>query len=556
MVSMMNTKPFNEKKTVAADKTGISEIVQFVRDKITGCGIRDTETDRACLVAEEAATMIINHAGSDHVEVYVRKLGGSVTIDIYSKGERFDPVEKAGADLLSDTDSSGATQSMISSILLRSMSEHFKYRYILGTNLIRIKVVRSKRAFLYRTLGAMALAIVAGFILSQIAPASFNDLLDTYILTPVKTMYLNGLKMVVAPVVFFSIVSCIVRFTDISELGRLGGRVMALYLVTTVIAVFVGIGAFYLFRPGGQIPADMAKGAADSITSQTMNVSIKDMIVNIVPSDFVEPFVESNMLQLIFLAIICGIAAGAIGQYSQMVKSFVEALNDLFLKMTTIIISFMPVAVFCSICSMMLKMGIRTIASVFGIFATFLFGLLCQMAVYCIMMVGISGMNPLPFLKKYPQTMMQVFSMASSNASIPLNLEACENMGVAKKLYSLSIPLGATVNMDGGCIYMAVFALSLAKIYGVQVSGAALTAMIISIVVLSIGAPGIPGSGLICLSVLLTQIGVPTEAIGLIMGIDSLVGMFRCMSNCTGDVAVSIAVAKRENLLDTDRYMS
>ena len=211
---MMNTKPFNEKKTVPTDKTGISEIVQFVRDKITGCGIRDTETDRACLVAEEAATMIINHAGSDHAEVYVRKLGGSVTIDIYSKGERFDPVEKAGADLLSDTDSSGAIQSMISSILLRSMSEHFKYRYILGTNLIRIKVVRSKRAFLYRTLGAMALAIVAGFILSQIAPASFNDLLDTYILTPVKTMYLNGLKMVVAPVVFFSIVSCIVRFID------------------------------------------------------------------------------------------------------------------------------------------------------------------------------------------------------------------------------------------------------------------------------------------------------------------------------------------------------
>ncbi|MBQ6575938.1 MAG: dicarboxylate/amino acid:cation symporter, partial [Lachnospiraceae bacterium] len=116
----------------------------------------------------------------------------------------------------------------------------------------------------------MALAIIAGLILSQFVPASFNDLLDTYILTPVKTMYLNGLKMVVAPVVFFSIVSCIVRFTDISELGRLGGRIMSLYLITTIIAVFVGIGVFYLFSPGGQIPADMAADAAESITSQTM----------------------------------------------------------------------------------------------------------------------------------------------------------------------------------------------------------------------------------------------------------------------------------------------
>ena len=552
----MSRQILSEKKTVSSDKTGISDIVRFVREKITECAVRGKETERACLAAEEAATMIIDHAVSDHTEVHISKLFGSVSIDIYSKGERFDPGENVGKDLLSDTESSATAQSMISSILLRLMSEHFRYRYILGTNLIRVNIVRSKRAFLFRTLGAMALAIIAGLILSRFVPASFNDLLDTYILTPVKTMYLNGLKMVVAPVVFFSIVSCIVRFTDISELGRLGGRIMSLYLITTIIAVFVGIGAFWLFRPGGQISADMANDAAKSITSQTMNVSIKDMIVDIVPSDFVEPFVESNMLQLIFLAVLCGIAAGAIGRYSQMVKSFFEALNDLFLKMTTIIISFMPIAVFCSICSMMLKMGIGTIASVFGIFATFLFGLVCQMAVYCIMMTALSGMSPLPFLKKYPQTMMQVFSMASSNASIPLNLEACENMGIAKKLYSLSIPLGATVNMDGGCIYMAVFALALAKIYGVQVSGASLTAMIISIVVLSIGAPGIPGSGLICLSVLLTQLGVPTEAIGLIMGIDSLVGMFRCMSNCTGDVAVSLAVAKRENLLDTDRYMS
>ncbi|MCR5687430.1 MAG: dicarboxylate/amino acid:cation symporter [Lachnospiraceae bacterium] len=552
----MSTGLFNEKKTVSADEGGISEIVQFVRDRLSVCGINAKDISRAALAAEEAAGMIISHSAADHADVHIRKLGGMVYVDVYSKGDRFDPAEKAGGDLLSDSDNSAAAQSMISSILLRSMSERFVYRNILGTNLIRIKITRSKRAFLYQTLGSMAVAIIAGLLLSQAAPASFNDLLDTYILTPVKTMYLNGLKMVVAPVVFFSIVSCIVRFTDISELGHLGGRIMSLYLITTVIAVFIGIGAFYLFRPGGQIPADVAGDAVKSITSQTMNVSIKDTIVGIVPSDFVEPFVESNMLQLIFLAIICGISAGAIGQYSQIVKSFFEALNDLFLKMTTIIIRFMPAAVFCSICSMMLKMGIRTIASVFGIFGTFLFGLACQMAVYCIIMTVYSRMNPMPFLKKYPQTMIQVFSMASSNASIPLNLEACRSLGVAKKLYSLSIPLGATVNMDGGCIYMAVFALALAKIYGVQVSGASITAMVISIVVLSIGAPGIPGSGLICLSVLLTQIGVPTEAIGLVMGIDSLVGMFRCMSNCTGDVAVSIAVAKREKLLDADRYMS
>ena len=144
--------------------------------------------------------------------------------------------------------------------------------------------------------------------------------------------------------------------------------------------------------------------------------------------------------------------------------------------------------------------------------------------------------------------------MASSNASIPINMEACKNLGIDKKIYSLTIPLGATLNMDGTCVHLAVFALALANSYDVPVSGAALAAMIVSIIVLSMGAPGIPGSGLICLSVLLAQMNVPVEAIGLVMGIDALVGMFRTVGNCLGDVAVSVLVAKSEHVLDMNTY--
>ena len=549
-------KRMNEKRSFKAENNSVEGITGFVKEKLEECGIKSKDVQRACLAAEEVSTGIICHSSEDTINVRIRKLFGRVHVEISSKGERFNPAEAVGTQQLMDEESSVIAQNIISSILLKSVAERLKYRHVRGINMITFAVSKSKHSFLVRTLGAMFIAIVVGYILSKTCPASFNGNLVDYLLEPVKTMYMNGLKMVVAPVVFFSIVSCIVRFTDIRELGHMGGRVLGLYLLTTVIATFIGIGVFNIFDPGGAIPADIAEDAVKSITSQNMNVSIKDMIVNIVPSDFVAPFVESNMLQLIFLAVICGIAAGAIGRYSEMVKSFFEAINDLFLKITGIIIRFLPVAIFCSICSMMLKMGISTIESVFGIFTTFVAGLICQMIVYCIIMITVARISPIPFLKKYPSTMLQVFSMASSNASIPLNMDACKNLGIAQKLYSLSIPLGATVNMDGGCIYMAVFALSLAKIYGVQVTGASLTAMVFSIIIMSIGAPGIPGSGLICLSVLLTQMGVPTEAIGLIMGIDSLVGMFRCMSNCTGDVAVSLAVAKSENMLDMDVYRS
>ena len=185
-----------------------------------------------------------------------------------------------------------------------------------------------------------------------------------------------------------------------------------------------------------------------------------------------------------------------------------------------------------------------------------MFGLVAMTVVYCLMLLLIGGTNPGQFLKKYAPTMLQVFSMASSNASIPINMEACGKLGVDRKIHSLAIPLGATLNMDGTCIHLAVFALALAKTYDVPVSGAALAGMIVSIIVLSMGAPGIPGSGLICLSVLLAQMNVPVEAIGLVMGIDALVGMFRTVGNCLSDVVVSVIVARKEQALDMKTYNS
>ncbi|MBR4656245.1 MAG: dicarboxylate/amino acid:cation symporter [Oscillospiraceae bacterium] len=529
--------------------------MEFVKGFLTDCRIKKKARINALLVVEEVLGSLIEHRKGDEVHVKARALLGTVTIELSNKGEEFSLTENMkSAELPKDGGMDDGTQDVIRNILLRSMTDDLQYRHKDGVNFVRVTLVRSKHAFLFETLGAMLAAIVVGLILSWIAPESFNSALSANLLTPIKTMYLNALKIVVAPVVFFSIISCIVQFSDLSDLGRIGGKTLGLYICTTLIAVGVGVGAYYLFKPGS---ANMAGLAADasSITSKTMNVSIKDMIVGIVPSNFLSPFLESNMLQLIFLAVICGIAAGLIGKYSSMLKDLFQACNDLFLKITTLIIRVMPIAVFCSISSMILTMGSSTLLTILGIFGTFLFGLVCMMAVYCLMMPALARLDPLPFLRKYAPVMLQVFSMASSNASIPVNMEACEKkLGISRRVFSLSIPLGATLNMDGTCIHLAVFALALAKVYGVPIGGGMLTSMIVSIIVLSMGAPGIPGSGLICLSVLLTQMNVPVEAIGLVMGIDALIGMFRCMSNCLGDVAVTAIVAKSEGRMDMEIY--
>ena len=543
------------RETVKADNEGIARISSLVREYLLKHRTEPKEADKMAIAAEEAAGGMAEQAGEDaSIEVVIRPFPDHVSVILTSKGREYDPLEGSGMGDLLDDEMDYPMQQAIRGILIKSFADRMKYRHKNGVNRISFVIFRSPRAHLYRTLGAMAAAAIIGLILSRFAPGSFNDALRSYILVPVYTIYLNALKMVVAPVVFLSIVSCIVQFSDLSELGRIGGRTMSVFVFTTLIASLAGIGLFYLFRPGIPLTSGADLQAAKDITSQTMNISLKDMIVGIVPSDFLEPFVSSNMLQLIFLAVFCGVIAGRIGRYSKTVTDIFEAFNELFLRMTTAIIYFMPAAVFCSICSMMLTTGVSVIVSVLGIFATFLLGLLFMIFVYCLILAIYGRVNPFVFIRKYVSTMTQVFSVASSNASIPLNMKACENLGVPKKIYCLTIPLGATLNMDGGCIYMGVFSMALAKSYGVTVPAATIAAMIVTIIVMSMGAPGVAGSGLICLSVLLTQMGVPAEAVALVMGIDALVGMFRCMSNCTGDVMTSIIVAKKEKVLDMEKY--
>ena len=172
------------------------------------------------------------------------------------------------------------------------------------------------------------------------------------------------------------------------------------------------------------------------------------------------------MLQLIFIAVLCGIAVGLIGNYSKLLTDIFEACNELFLKITVLLVKFMPVAAFCSILSMILSTGTETLISVLSMLGTFLVALFMMMIIYCLLMVLFGRLNPIPFLRKYTPTMLQVFSMASSNAALPLNFEVCQKkLGISPKVYSLGLPLGATINMDGTCIYLSVFSKSSTNVF-------------------------------------------------------------------------------------------
>lgn len=531
----------------------VEHVLQFVRDCLAQFNPQRDTTKVLTVLGEIVGSMVEHKGDGGLLRLSVQKAFGRTWVEINAPGHEYPLLDNIRAgDIDSETEIGREALENLKLATLRSFAGDIKYRHRDGYNYVRMILYRYRRAFLYKTLFGLFAGIGVAALLSAFAPDSFNQALNEYVLSPVKTIYLNVLRMIVAPVVFFSIVSCVGGFSSLRELGKIGGKTLFWYALTTVIAVGVGIGAFFLLQPGRiQIaaPPDITTSIASS------EISIRDLLIDMFPSNIISPFLNDNMPQLIFLALICGIAAGLIGQYSIVLKSLFDALNELFMKIAAIIIRFMPIAIFFCIASTILTTGVRALLSVLGMFGTFVFGLAVMCVIYIILLIAVGKLNPVIFFRKYAPTMVQVFSMASSNAAIPLNMEVAQKkLGVSPKVSSLTIPLGSTINMHGTCIVLAVFSLALARVYGMPVSSGSLITLAVTIVILSMGAPGIPGGVVICLSVLLEQLCVPADGISLIMGIGPVIGMFLCMSNCLGDMVVTTLVAKSSKELDLDVY--
>lgn len=542
---------------IPAKMEAIPEGISFLTLTLKKTRMNSKEANRAILMAEEAMVKLFQHAPPEATaKLAVIRRMGSLSLKLSVPGPEFE-FEK-DVDFCMDMqmdESDSQAEATIRDLLLNAFRDKLRYKNRNKCNIVFISVKESEKRLLYWTVAALISSILLGLLLCQLLPEAGALALNDYLLSPVKTMFLNALKMVVAPVVFFSIMSCVSQFSNLADFGMTGGKVMGFYMFTTVIAIAMGTAAFLLLRPG-QAGAQALTAVGQAVTgAEDVNISILDTIVNIVPSNIVQPFVDADMLQIIFIAILCGIAVGMIGDYSRPLKEFFEGCNTLFLKVTTIIVSVIPLAVFCSVCSLVMLTGGDTLVSLIYFLVTVLAGMAGMVVVYSLLILVVARLNPLIFLKKYAPGMLTTFSLGSSNAAMPYNMQICRNdLGISPKVYSFSIPLGATVNMDGTCVYLVVAAMFLARLYGVDLTGSDLTAMFFSVFVLSVGAPGVPGAGLVCLSVLLVQIGVPVEGAGLMMAIDSIVGMFRAASNTAGDVAISLVVARLEHLLDLDVY--
>ncbi|CUA83623.1 dicarboxylate/amino acid:cation symporter [Pseudidiomarina woesei] len=399
----------------------------------------------------------------------------------------------------------------------------------------------------------MVAGIIVGMLLKALFPEStiVEGYLTKGLFFVVGQIFISSLQMLVVPLVFVSLVVGTCSLSDPSKLGRLGGKAVSLYLVTTAIAITFAIGMGVLVQPGTGIEL-----ATDATYEPTQAPSLAQVIIDLFPTNPFNAFANGNMLQIIVFALLFGIAMALVGKPGERIKTIFDDFNEVIMKLVIILMNIAPYGVFALMAKLFAETSFETIFSLGKYFLLVLFVLIVHALVtYPILLKGLSGMNPRIFLRKMREVQIFGFSTASSNATMPVTLETVtKRLGVSNSVGSFTVPLGATINMDGTAIMQGVATVFIAQVYLVDLTIADYLMVVLTATLASVGTAGVPGVGMIMLAMVLGQVGLPVEGIGLIIGVDRLLDMTRTAVNVTGDAMVSVIVAKSEGGLDEDVF--
>ncbi len=395
---------------------------------------------------------------------------------------------------------------------------------------------------------SMLLGGIAGGLLNLSGTPEWSQIwLIDGVFRVVGQVFIALLKMLVVPLVFVSLICGVSSLADPKMLGRVGGKAIALYLITTGIAVTLALTAAVVFQPGiGVNPVNLVEKEIAEVTPFTQ------VLIDIVPNNPVAAMADAKMLPIIVFAVLLGLAITLSGEAGKRISSWFQDFNTVIMRLVAIVMNVAPYGVFALIASMAATSNGDDFLAV-GKYIVLVIAVLLfhALVVYPTLLVFLTRLNPRMFLYKMRAAMMFAFSTASSNATIPVTLESLEKrVGVSNKIASFTVPLGATINMDGTAIMQGIATGFIAQFYGIDLSISQYLMVVIMVIMASIGTAGVPSVGLVLLAGVLAQVGLPEEGIALILGVDRLLDMIRTAVNITGDATVTTIVAKSEGELD------
>ena len=399
----------------------------------------------------------------------------------------------------------------------------------------------------------MVLGLIVGLFLNFFVKDPFikNTILMNNVFHLGGTVFIRLMKMLVVPLVFCSIVVGVASISDVKKIGTIGGTTVLFYILTTAMAVTIALFIGMMIKPG--LGLNMASVAQAS--NVTLNQSMTDTIVNIIPENPFTSLAVGDMLPIIIFGVIIGIILAKLPEETKLSNKIFTEGNTIMMEMTSLVMKFAPIGVFCLMAKTFGSLGLEGIIPLAKYVFCVLIGLAIQVfLVYPALLVVFTRLNPIKFFKRFVSVMFFAFSSSTSNATIPLNMEKLTEMGVSRDVSSFTIPLGATINMDGTAIMQGVAVMFAAQAYGMDLGVSALLTVIFTAVMASIGTAGVPSVGLVTLTMVFNSVGLPVQAIGVIFGIDHILDMLRTAVNVTGDAICTLIVSFKNKSLDVDVF--
>lgn len=412
------------------------------------------------------------------------------------------------------------------------------------------KIGLTTKIFIALFAGALLGAIIHYFV-----PEGYVR--DTIVINGVFYIVGNGfirlMQMLVVPLVFCSLVCGSMAIGDTKTLGKVGIKTMIFYLCTTALAICLALGVASIINPG--IGMNISNIDAAEIV-QADKVSFADTLLNMIPKNIFTSLANGDMLPIILFAVFVGILLAKMGNKASTIANFFSQFNDLMMEMTMAVMKVAPVGVFCLIAKTFSGLGVEAFIPMLKYMGSVILALVLQcFVVYQVLLFIFARLNPLKFIKKFFPVMAFAFSTSTSNATIPMSIDTLhKRMGVSRQISSFTIPLGATINMDGTSIMQGVAVVFIAQAYGIPLTPTAILTVIATATIASIGTAGVPSVGLVTLTMVLNSVGLPTEGIALIMGIDRILDMLRTAVNITGDAVCTTIVSKQHGAFNKDVF--
>ena len=517
------------------------KIEEYLREHNTDA--KDIQT--ALLLLEEVSVRFLEHSPNDPVKVRVRNRLGSISLILSNEAEDFNPISEI-------KDWGTESEDYFRTLILRANAEKLDYARQSGRNVVHIKARKPKNRMMVLALLMLVAGTVLGLVMVHIMGVGSAKAFDYQVFETVSAMFFNALGMLIIPMIFCSVVTTIAGLSSLSDTGRLGGKALRTYMTTTALAILVGFGSAYLFLPR-KLPDAVMTLAKGHATASTVQLG-RDTLIGLIPKDIVAPIQNANIMQVMLLAVFVGMALGVLGEKIQVLNRLVEDLTNLFQTLVNMVAAFMPLVTLTATASLMINVGLPVIPLLGRLILTEIIAVAIMWVIYSLQL-GIRGISPIPFWRALPGYFRKSGLPNYSGAYLPYSMELCtRKFGVSPRVTSFTTSLGATINMDGACVHFVLCSILFARLYNVALDANMIATIAIAVFILSMGDSAVQNSSLISMTSILTMMGVPTSALGLILGIDALLDMFRCGSNIIGDLSATLTIGKSEGEMDVEKY--